>query len=224
MLAQQGPFQLYEVEGNRIVGAPRYQSPRLLRLQRHPGSQCRRASAWPDTPPGKLTINIRKPGEPMDHRTADGYRSNRLDCGREFVRRVATSLHGAEAEAILRSPVATIDPERCIALDRSLRSALGRLASQRNADAPAPQIQEFLIDWFSAVLGITPGQPPGPLIGGSALQAAAWYRKAEEYMSSQLERPMNLLEICEAVGVSERTLLSAFRERIGCPQRPISRP
>ena len=34
-------------------------------------------------------------------------------------------------------------------------------------------------------------------------------------MLAYLDRPISLLEICEAVGVSERTLLYAFRERTG---------
>ena len=34
-------------------------------------------------------------------------------------------------------------------------------------------------------------------------------------MSVHLDRPITLLEICEATGVSERTLIHAFRERTG---------
>lgn len=50
---------------------------------------------------------------------------------------------------------------------------------------------------------------PGPQ------RRAELVRQAEEYMLAHLDRRLSLLEICEIVGASERTLLYAFRERTG---------
>ena len=97
-------------------------------------------------------INIRRPGEPMDHRTSEDYHTTGLIVDAGFVHRVAASLRDVAAESILRGPFATIDPRICVSLDRSLRSALARLAPGHDAEASAGPVEEFLIDWLSAVL------------------------------------------------------------------------
>jgi len=160
-------------------------------------------------------INIRRPGEPMVHRTSENYRTTSLIVDAEFVHRVATALHGVDAESILLGPVATIDPQRCVSLDRTLRSALARLAPGNNPAASAPRVQEFLIDWLSAVLGnLLPERwRESPSLGPQ--RRARVVREAEDYMHTYLDRPMTLLEICEAIGVSERALIYAFCDRIG---------
>lgn len=41
------------------------------------------------------------------------------------------------------------------------------------------------------------------------------FRKAEEYMRSHLGEPVGAIDICRELGVSDRTLRLAFRERVG---------
>jgi AraC family transcriptional regulator, ethanolamine operon transcriptional activator len=160
-------------------------------------------------------INIRRPGEPMDHRTSEDYRTTGLIVDAGFVQRVATSLLGVDAESILRGPVAKIDPRRCVSLDRSLRSALARLAHGKDACTSASQVQVFLTDWLAAAPGqlLPESWRESPSLGPQRRARVAI--EAEDYMSTYLDRPMTLLEICEAIGVSERTLIYAFHERIG---------
>jgi AraC family transcriptional regulator, ethanolamine operon transcriptional activator len=213
VLAQHGPFQLYEVERNRVV---------LARGSSPSGSyefnviQDRNAGAlWRGRALRPGMINIRKPGEPMDHRTAERYRSTGLTVDAEFVQRVATALHGVDAESILRRPFVSSDRERCRSLDRSLRLALGHLAKRNDSVAHRVQPEEFLIEWLSAALGdALPRRFREPPALGPQRRAEV-VRQAEEYMLAHLDLRLSLLEICEVVGASERTLFYAFRERTG---------
>ena len=160
-------------------------------------------------------INIRVPGEPLDHRTSEGYRSTGLNVDAKFVQRVASVLHGVDAESILRGPFVTTDRERSASLDRSLRRALGLLANGTESEPSRERLEESLVEWLSAVLGhAVPDRFREPTSRGSRHRAAV-VRQAEEYMLAQLHRSLSLLEICEVVGASERTLLYAFRERTG---------
>jgi AraC family transcriptional regulator, ethanolamine operon transcriptional activator len=213
VLAQVGCFQFFEAEGNRAMLARGGSPPNSYAFS--PVQERNAGAVWRGRVLRREMINIRRPGEPMDHRTSEDYRTTGLIVDAEFVHRVTASLHGVDVESILRGPVATIDPQRCVSLDRSLRSALARLAPGHDAEATAPQVQEFLIDWLSAVLGdLLPERwRESPSLG--LQRRAQVVREAEDYMSTYLDRPMTLLEICEAVGVSERTLIYAFRERLG---------
>ncbi len=77
------------------------------------------------------------------------------------------------------------------------------------------QIQGLLIDWLSGLLGnLIPDHWRDPPSLGSRRREYV-VREAENYMFAYLDRPITLLEICEAIGVSERTLIYAFRERTG---------
>ena len=213
LLAQIGRFQLFELEGNRSILA-RGESPRGCYVfspvqDRNAGALWRGRNLRPGM------INIRKPGEPMDHRTSEDYLTTGLIVDARFVRRVADSLHGVDVETILRGPDAMIDRERCVSLDRSLRRILRRLAQGVDAPVSELRVEESLIDWLSVTLGhMLPerlGEPPG--LGHQRRSQVV--RQAEEYMLAYLDRPISLLKICEAIGVSERTLLYAFRERTG---------
>ena len=212
VLAQIGRFQLFEAEGNRAILA-RVESSSRLCINSCTGTEC--GSLWRGRTLRPGMINIRRPGEPMDHRGSEDYRTTGLIADAELVHRVAASLHGVNAESILRRSVATIDPQRCATLDRSLRSALIRLEPREDSEVRARDVEESLVEWLSAVLGnlLPDGDRESPSLGP---QRRAWVvREAEDYMSTYLDRPMTLLEICEVLGVSERTLIYAFRERIG---------
>jgi len=213
VLAQVGRFQFFEVEGNRTILARGESPPNTYAFS--PVQERNAGALWRGRILRTGMINIRRPGEPMDHRTSENYRATGLIVDAELVHRVAASLHGVAAESILREPVVTIDPQRCVSLDGSLRSALARLAPGNDALASALQLQQFLIDWLSEVLGnvLPESGRKSPSLGPQ--RRARVVREAEDYMSTYLDRPMNLLEICEAIGVSERTLFYAFRERMG---------
>jgi AraC family transcriptional regulator, ethanolamine operon transcriptional activator len=213
VLAQQGRFQLYEVEGNRAI---------LARGDSPPGSyefnviHARNTDAfWRGRTLRPGNVSIRRPGERMDHQTCENYRSTGLTLDAEFVRRVASSLHGVDAESILRGPLVSIGRTRGLALDRSLRQALGRLSRWSDRDLDDFDLAEFLVDWLSELLGhaLADRFDESPSLGPR--RRADVVRRADEYLFAHLERRLSLLEICEFVGVSERTLLYAFRERTG---------
>ena len=160
-------------------------------------------------------INVRLPGEPLDHRTTDSYRSTGLNVDARLVQRVASVLHGIDAESILRGPFVTTDREHAASLDRSLRRALTLLATGSESEPRRQRQEDFLVEWLSAVLGrAVPDRFREPTSRGSRNRAAV-VRQAEEYMLAHPDRNLSLLEICEVVGASERTLLYAFRERTG---------
>lgn len=213
VLAQHGCFQLFEVKGNRSVLA-RGDSPAgsyefAVIQDRNAGSVWRGRALRPGM------INIRGPGEPMDHRTAEDCVSMGLAVDASFVRRVASSIHGVEAEAILRSPVVTIDRAGGLALDRSLRWILRQLAERKESETHRLQIEDYLVEWLSTVLDTAlPDRFKDTTSLGSRHRVEVVCR-AEEYMHAHLDRPLSLVELCEVVGVSERTLLYAFNERTG---------
>ena len=213
VLAQVGRFQVFEAEGNRAI-LSRGESP-ANSYAFSPVQERNAGALWRGRALRTGMINIRRPGEAMDHRTSENYRTTGLIVDAEFVHRVCASLHGVDAESVLRGPVATMESRRCISLDRSLQTVLARLGSSEHAQASSPQIQGFLIDWLSGLLGnLIPDRWSDSTSLGSTRRAQV-VREAEDYMFSYLNSPMTLLEICEAIGVSERTLMYAFRERTG---------
>ncbi len=213
VLAQHGRFQLYEFEGNRTI---------LARGASPAGSyefnvihEQNSAALWRGRTLRPGMINIRVPGEPLDHRTTEKYRSTGLNVDAQFVQRVASVLHGVDAEPILRGPFVTTDREHAASLDRSLRRALVRLATGTESEPRRQRHEDLLVEWLSAVLGrAVPDRFREPISRGSQSRAAV-VRQAEEYMLAHLHRSLSLLEICEVVGASERTLLYSFRERTG---------
>ncbi len=212
-LAQHGLFQLFEVEGNRVVLARGDSPPSFYEFNviqdRNAGVLWRGRTLRPGM------INIREPGEPMDHQTAASYRSTGLGVNADIVQRVASSLHGVDAESILRRPFVSSDRERCLSLDRSLRWALSRLAQGDDVGSHCVQLQEHLVERLSAVLSNAIPARLRELTSPGPQRRAELVRQAEEYMLAHLDRRLSLLEICEIVGASERTLLYAFRERTG---------
>ena len=213
VLAQVGRCQFFEAEGNRAILARGGSPPNSYAFS---PIQPRNAGAlWRGRMLRTGMINIRGPGESMDHRTAENYRTTGLVADAELVHHIAASLHGVDIDCILRGPVATIDPQRCIRLDRSLRAMLGRLAPGHPSQASLLPVQNALIEWLSDVLGhlLPESWKETPPLGSQ--RRARVVREAEDYMFIYLKRPMTLLEICEAVGVSERTLIYAFREQTG---------
>lgn len=213
VLTQHGRFQLYEFEGNRAI---------LARGVSPPGSyefnvihDQNSDALWRGRTLRPGMINIRVPGEPLDHRTTERYRSTGLNVDAKLVQRVASVLHGVDAEAVLRGPFVTTDRAHAASLDRSLRRALALLATGTESGQRRQRQEDFLVEWLSAVLGrAVPDRFRGPASRGSQNRAAV-ARQAEEYMLAHLHRSLSLLEICEVVGASERTLLYAFRERTG---------
>lgn len=212
-LAQAGRFQLYEVAGNRAILA-RGASPANT-YAFSPVQERNAGAIWRGRTLHTGLVNIRKPGEPMDHRTSENYRTTGLIVDAAFVHRVAASLLGVDADSVLLGSVASLDPAQCVRLDRSLRSILTRLTPGKCAELPVDSVQNVLTDWLSELLGtLLPGKwsDPPPL---GLRRRAQVVREAENYMSTYLDRPMTLLEICEVVDVSERTLIYAFRECTG---------
>ena len=213
VLAQFGRFQLFEAEGNRAILSRGGSPPNTYAFS--PVQERNAGALWRGRTLRTGMINIRRPGEDMDHRTWENYRTTGLIVDAEFVNRVAASLHGVDGESVLQGPFVTMEARRCISLDRSLQLALARLGSSDHAETSLSQIHELLIDWLSGLLGnlIPDRWRDSPSLG--LQRRAQVFREAESYMVAYLNRPMTLLEICEAIGVSERTLIYAFHERTG---------
>ena len=212
-MAQIGRFQLFEAEGNRVILARGGSPPNTYAFS--PVQERNAGALWRGQVLHTGLISFRKPGEPMDHRSSENYRTTGLVVDAGFVHRVVDSLLGVDVESVLQGAVASIDPRCCRRLDQSLRSLLRHLDSDNATGSSVPEIQAALTEWLSDVFGnLLPERwsEPSPL--GSRRRAEI-VREAEDYMSIYLNRPMTLLEICEAVGVSERTLIYAFRERTG---------
>ncbi len=214
VLSQLGPFQLYEVEGNRSVqvrGSRPASCFEFNVVHEHNAD-----AVWRGQTLRPGIVNIRQPGDPVDHRTSESYRSTGLVVAADFVRRIAASLHGLDADSLLGGSVVSLDLERSRSLDRSLRRTLGKLAAADDpALRPSGDVEEFLVGWLSELLGcalpVQIGQEPS--VG--LRRRTQVVRDAEAYMLAHLDRRMGLLEICEVVGVSERTLIYAFRECTG---------
>jgi AraC family ethanolamine operon transcriptional activator len=211
--SQFGCFQLFEVEGNRAV---QVRGARPVNAYEFSVVQDRNADAvWRGLTLRPGNVNIRPPGTAIDHRTSESYRSTGLVVGVDLVRRVASSIHGVEAEVLLDGSVASIDLERSRTLDRSLRRALGQLAVG-NVDARRRyDLDEFLVGWISEVLGRSLPERLRKATSIGRRRRTQVVRDAEAYMLANLDRRLGLLEICEVVGVSERTLIYAFRECTG---------
>ena len=213
VLAQHGRFQLYEVEGNRSILAHGVSPPDSYEF--NVIHEQNADALWRGRTLRPGTINIRVPGEPLDHRTTERYRSTGLNVDANFVQRIAAGLLGVDAEAILRGPFVSTDREQCTSLDRSLRRALRQLATGGDPEPHRHQLEHFLIEWLSGILGHAVPERTWESTTRGSRHRAEIVRQAEEYMHAQLDRSLSLLEICEVVGASERTLLYAFRERTG---------
>ncbi|WP_169977578.1 helix-turn-helix domain-containing protein [Tautonia rosea] len=214
VLSQVGRFQLFEVEGNRSV---QVRGARPVRCYEFNVVQERNADAvWRGRTLRPGIVNIRQPGDLIDHRTSESYRSTGLVVDAEFVQRIAASLHGVDAESLLGRSVVSLELRRSRSLDRSLRRVLSRFAVGDDlVPQPHADVEEFLVGWLSEILGCA---LPEQLREASSLgsrRRTQVVREAEAYMLAHLDRRLSLFEICEVVGVSERTLIYAFRECTG---------
>ena len=213
VVSQFGRFQLYEVEGNRAV---QVRGERPVNAFEFSVVQDRNADAvWRGLRLRPGNVNIRPPGRPIDHRTSETYRNTGLVVNADLVRRVASSMHGVEAEEFLDGSVASIDLEHSRTLDRSLRQALGQLSVGNDHARRQYDLDEFLVGWLSEVLGRALPERFCQATSLGPRRRTQVVREAEAYMLANLDRRVGLLEICEVIGVSERTLIYAFRECTG---------
>ena len=213
VVSQFGRFQVFEVEGNRAV---QVRGSRPVNAYEFSVVQERNADAvWRGLRLRPGNVNIRPPGAPIDHRTSDSYRNTGLVVDADLVRRVASSIHGVEAEVLLAGSVASIDLTRSRTLDQSLRRALGQLTLGNDHARGRYDLQEFLVEWLSEVLGRAMPERLREATSLGPRRRTQVVRDAEAYMRANLDRRVGLLEICEVVGVSERTLIYAFRECTG---------
>ncbi len=153
VLAQFGRFQLFEAEGSRAILSRGGSPPNTYAFS--PVQERNAGALWRGRTLRTGMINIRRPGEDMDHRTSENYRTTGLIVDAEFVNRVASSLHGVDGESVLQGPFVTMETRRCISLDRSLQLALARLGSSDHAETSLSQIMNCSSTGCRGCLGIS---------------------------------------------------------------------
>jgi AraC family ethanolamine operon transcriptional activator len=163
------------------------------------------------------------PGAPLDvvlgheaHWVAFGIPLHRLE---EEARRRAVVL----PERLDRIVVSRVASETFDLLDGVIREALDLVVNERSAlDIAEVRIgvERTVSHAFLLAMGATAGSEEGRNGAGAAKRAAAArrasvIRRAEELIESKCGAPVYLSELCDATGVSERTLRYIFEWRFG---------
>jgi AraC family ethanolamine operon transcriptional activator len=159
--------------------------------------------------PGQFVLN--GPDTESDHCSGRIISSRGLSLRQEELESAARVLLNRDDLRVPRTwSVCTPAPAEAEAFQRSL----GVLMSDRGTDLRSPEgrlIEEDCIRTLvDALFAQSTLQPRVPLSVRAKI-----VRKAEDFMRSRMADPPGTLELCQELGVSDRTLRLAFRERYG---------
>jgi AraC family ethanolamine operon transcriptional activator len=158
---------------------------------------------------GQVQLGV--PGQQADHVTAaHDYQLVALTVDGARVREAASVLGGCDPEELLASSEAvTTSPAHCRALWADLVGLLNRvqarpdLLAQRGRLIEQECLRRFLATLARPNHDRTACQPPN---------RARLVRRAEDYMQAKLGEPVSVLDLCQELAISERTLHHAFQE------------
>lgn len=163
--------------------------------------------------PGQIVMH--GPNATTDHRTARTCVQFGLTISAERLKNAVRNLSGGALCGIPDSWT-VFEPE-----PRAFATALGyvrrclkstALDSMTSGSADSDRLEQQCVRWIFRG-AFEAGRPyEAPL---SFPSRAALVRKAEELMRSQLGNPLGAVDLCARLGVSDRTLRLAFRERFG---------
>jgi AraC family ethanolamine operon transcriptional activator len=150
-------------------------------------------------------------GQEIDFRGVGPYRFFVVALPEEFLQ--------SHAEALLGRPVAGI--VTTCRLSAGLSTAERQLQIEQLGldcfyEHPARLADPAVARWveskiLDAIILSLPQQPPRHHAPGGAFLA----RRAEDYLQANLQAPLTIRDLCQAVGASERTLHLAFRQHLG---------
>jgi AraC-like DNA-binding protein len=127
------------------------------------------------------------------------------------LRRVAVALRGGDLEGPLAGKIAVASAHGAgLALVARLESLLRRTDGGAGIGEGANKlIEEACVRWLLQAIS-----PPGEVGATEAIapNRRLVVRRAEDYMHAHLADPVTMLDLCEVVDVSERTLHYAFQE------------
>jgi AraC family ethanolamine operon transcriptional activator len=154
------------------------------------------------------------PSQQSDHVTTEaGYEFVALTVDGDFFRECAAVLGGFDPEERLVGRLAvTSGPARCRALTAHLRELLDRAEDRPDPSVPPRAGRAVEQECVRRVVEAIARGPGGDRTACWSSNRERLVRRADDYMRSCLGGPLSLLDLCRELGVSERTLLYAFRE------------
>jgi AraC family ethanolamine operon transcriptional activator len=163
--------------------------------------------------PGQLNVLGADVG--ADHRSAKHYENLTVSVREDDLRAAVRALGGPDLSPTPLGWAAVVPPPRAYAaLDGRLRRFV-RAATADPAWAATPdgvlQEQACLRAVVAAVIPTADGRRTAV----NGVSRAALVRRADELMRANLRAPLGTIDLCTALGVSDRTLRLAFRERFG---------
>lgn len=165
------------------------------------------------------TIIFYRPGEEMDLRTTCNYATSGLIVRTETLRHLVSLFSDKGLDELLHPPHFLFAPRDCDAFHGVLREAFDRLKCTRTPELTASTLRDFLAQWLTSVIRGRTNTPREVLPSRGAIRRALLARMAEDYMLAHLDCPLVIPEICRHLGVSDRTLINAFREQLGLPPK-----
>jgi AraC family transcriptional regulator, ethanolamine operon transcriptional activator len=163
--------------------------------------------------PGQWVVH--GPEADSNHRTARRFTSAGLSVAAPEMEEAARGLLATDIAAWPQSWEALTPPPEHASELTTRTGRLLRLALADPTILSAAEGRQFEQECLrAAVKGIAPvacsrhGLPP---LGARAVLV----RRAEELMRTHLDQPLGAIDLCQALGVSDRTLRLAFRERFG---------
>ncbi|WP_169978945.1 helix-turn-helix domain-containing protein [Tautonia rosea] len=207
-------FQLFDVEVNRRISAQGSIPEESFVIS--PVLDWNVGAIWRGRTHRQGTLHVLGPGEVMDHRTPANYRNTSLVVSADLLHRTASML-GFE-EVLPRLDVRfglRVSARDCAALHREIVTSLQRLSTEHRGPVPTSSDPDVVVRTLRRLLLVASGGRdlgPPPQRWSKRKQVV---RQVEDFMRAHLDRPISVLDLCEQVGVSERTLHYAFREFTG---------
>lgn len=205
--------RLVSVEGNQSILARGRRAPGLFTLYAVNPSNAGGLWQGRRLEPGQWVVH--GPEADTNHRTARRFTSAGLSVTALDMDAAARSLTADELAAWPQSWEALTPPPEHAS---ELTTRTGRLLRLALADptilsaAEGRQLEQECIRTVVKGIALAASSRHGlPPLGARAVL----FRRAEELMRAHLDEPLGAIDLCEALGVSDRTLRLAFRERFG---------
>jgi AraC family ethanolamine operon transcriptional activator len=208
---QVGRIQIVRASGNRRLHAEGSAPPGTVGFA--PVLRRNEASLWRGRPCKTGQVVTLDLGQEADHVTAADYEFVGLTVDGDFFRECAAVLGGFDPEERLVGRLAfTFVPACCRALTTHLRDVLDLAEARPDLLAQARTRRTVEEECVRRVVEMIAQSTGGDRTECWSSNRERLVRRADDYMRACLREPLSLLDLCRELGVSERTLHSAFHE------------
>lgn len=208
--APRGRCVVYRSRTNRRLIASGRRSPDQVTITPITASSAGGRYRGRELEPG--TVLVLDPGGEVFQQMPAGHGQSAISIPIELWDRVTRAESGEEDLSLRRPGWKVARPTRAAfdRLNRAFASVLSRPASGSDPPGADVRLVELALETITA-------RDADNLEIPSAVRRRQIARRAEELIRSNLSRPPTVIDLCEATGVSRRTLFYAFEELFGVP-------